>query len=333
MALPVLEKSYEFIVNQAFGGVDTITDHRVGLLAIKNALINGAFTSPWTIDHSCDAVTAGTPADGVDRWTVFTDLVWQQFDSGQLRSWVVFNTSSGRQLMIECRGSGGSSVMYRYLRVYSSPGGLFTGGTTSVRPSATDEQLQLNVERWFADQGTAQSYKFHVIKSTDGETTIVLGCHNNTTPLFWAECKVQDPVAGFSHPWGLVMPAGGSGSIGPGYGSLRAAQQFELTTAVPAGVNFSAAWSCEGFLSDAIGQEMTIPNYFTGEWPMVPIGIASNDLAQGMGRHGRIADVFYTSTGLQDGDTIEAVPASPTRVWAVFGRIVVPWDGSIPLTT
>jgi hypothetical protein len=333
MALPTLEKSYEFIVNQSFGGEGVINDNRKGVLAVKNALIDGSFTVPWTVDYSCDSLTAGTPGDGIDRWIVFTDLDWAENDASSARSWIVINMSAGRQLLIECRGSGGSTTKHRKLRVMVSPGGLFTGGTTITRPTATDEQFLISNEEWLAAQTSAQPYKFHLIRSTDGETTILLGCHNNTTPLFFAECKVQDPVAGFSHPWGAVQPAGGNGFSGCDHGSLRDTQQFQMTTVVPAGVNFSGAWSSEGFLSDGIGQEMTLPNFFTNEWPLNPIGVACSNLVTGMGRHGRIADLFYTSTALQDGDTIEAVPASPTREWAVFGDLVVPWNGTVPLTS
>ena len=174
MALPSLEKTYEFLANQSFGGEDSINDHRKGLLAIKDALISGSFTAPWTVAGSSDATTGGM--DAVDRWSLFTDLSWGETDV-VARSWIVFETTGGRQLLVECRGSGGTSVKYLKLRSYNSAGGLFTGGSSTARPTATDEQRHLNIEDWLAGQTTAQAYKFHVIKSTDGENTFLLGNH------------------------------------------------------------------------------------------------------------------------------------------------------------
>jgi len=262
MALPAFTKTYEFVVNQTFGGgVDYRADHAEGLLLLKDTLISGSFTSTWSVAGSCDSTFSGM--DGIDRWIDPSKLVWKEFAT-QPRSWIVLNTGGGGQLLIECLGNG-SGIGPTLLRTKWSVSGSFSGGSTIATPTATDEQTLLNTEFWLAGQNSVQTYKLHVIRSTDGETTLVFGCHANSVPLFFSLTRIQNVVAGLNHHWGIVWPPGGAGVDGASYANLLDAQKFVLHTAL-GGSAFNCAWSTEVFASNAVGQTIPAPNDFTGKW-------------------------------------------------------------------
>jgi len=69
-------------------------------------------------------------------------------------------------------------------------------------------------------------------------------------------------------------------------------------------------------------------NEISGEWPMLPIGIAGVG-AGARGRHGSIADLWIGSNGVASGDSYPVAQAD----FAQFGSLIVPWNrGAIHLS-
>lgn len=321
MALPVLEKTYTFSVNELHGGVDPQTDHEEMLFAIKDRFTSYA-NSPWTVHSSSNASSAGIS----DYWASAADVNWSYTGA---HGWIVLTMPNGGQVLLDCQGNFGNDG--RQISVYYSPSGIFdaSGATTSTPPTAADQTTVFFNDFWFTNQGTAQSYRLHFIHSNDGQNSMVIGFHNNINKMFMGSLKVQDPVPGWDYPHVFHMVADVNNDHMT-YAKLRAAQLFYSRTKTVAGMNFAGALTCEGFVSNAIGEEASAANAFSNDWPMSPIGFASNATGA-RGRHGRIADLWYGSTALNSGDTIEENPVAPTRSFAQFGDLIVPWDGSVPL--
>lgn len=322
MALPVLEKTYTFSVNEAYGGVSAAADHTAMLFAIKDRLTS-YLSNPWVVHSSSNGV--GGSAGLGDYWLSTADLDWS---NGGVRSWIVLTMPNGGQVLLDCNGTSGPTE--RLLGVYYSAGGLYdaSGASTSVLPTATDENVIFTNGAWFAGQTIAQNYKLHFIHSNDGENSMVIGFHSGNNRFFMGSLKVQDPVAGWDYPHVFHMLTDANADHMT-YTRMRA-QQLWYTRTTAAGINFVGGLTCEGFLSDAIGQETVAVNVFSGDWPMAPMGFASTTL-NARGRHGRIADLWYGPTALNSGDTLEENPGAPTREFAQFADIIVPWDGSVPL--
>lgn len=331
MATPTLQKSYEFAVNQIINTGVALDDHREFLLAIKNSLI-GFTNVPWTVAGSADGTIGAM--DAVDRWTTGTDIVWNNagINTG---SWIVFNTQAGRQILL-FMGTTLSLYEYTGMTMWISPGGLFTGGTGNTRPTATDEYgIQTGNTPWL-DGATGPSplgYALHLIHSTDGEVTHVIGGRAGYTQFWLADIKLQNPVAGWSHPYVFRWEPGVDETTNRmTYAANRDAQIWHaITTALGGGTSFLGAASCEGWGSSSVGQQFVSGNDFTGEWLFLPAGFASNSVA-GMGRHGVLPDMWYGSAGLNTGDTLENNLSAPTRQFVQFSHIVLPWNGSIPRT-
>ncbi len=188
MTLPSLTKTWQFVPNYAIAATGTaLGTNRTILKTIKdflttdaaewvdNANIATTAANLWTVRYSCDSVVAGSAGDGVDRWDAITDLVWA--NAASAHSWIVLrNTAIGStaELLISCEGSSGSGHV---LTIAISPSAGFTGGTTTARPTATDEAVTLNNAAWGGVGTSDTSVKVHVVKSTDGECWRVFACN------------------------------------------------------------------------------------------------------------------------------------------------------------
>ena len=130
MALPTLEKTYEFVVNQRVDQVTYNTElsmHQKMMWDIKETL-TGFTNAAWTVAGSSDGTTAGM--DATDRWVAYTDLTW---NTGN-HSWIVLTRAAGGQIVIDLDIS---SATPQQAFIYASVSGGFTGGSISARPTAT----------------------------------------------------------------------------------------------------------------------------------------------------------------------------------------------------
>jgi hypothetical protein len=150
------EKLWSFCLNTVrtadFSSVAAVS--KSILLSLKNMLIaNGVIftddygspTSPpgkWSIYYSCDGNTAGTANDGVDRW--LNNLSITRATAGSAHSWMVLKSPTmstatfqpGAPLYMILDASGTTDqVMLNLTFSKAAP----TGGTTTARPTATDE--------------------------------------------------------------------------------------------------------------------------------------------------------------------------------------------------
>jgi hypothetical protein len=344
MPLAALELTWQHDSNnlQAATGA-VLTTHRQLWRLIKNAML--AFgTLPWTTRYSCDSVVAGAAGDGVDRWDSDADLVWQAAASGTARSWYVMRNTDGVEILIECRAQ--TTTSGKQLGIYMSPSAGFTGGTTTQRPTATDEQVlttgdvntQGHVGCGPASNTTDRAYAYHLWHSTDGLVTIVAICHAGNCSGLWYFGRVSQPIGGWTKP--VVGAVWGEGSTPPvAISYTETVDRVSDATNPRTGARFnatSAPWYCAtlGFGNGSVGgtepggRQILVANEISNEWehPQVTIGCAASG-ARGMA-HGRLYDIRFVSAGRTTGDTF---PDDGSRTRVVMGPFILPWDGSVPV--
>ena len=141
--LPNVSKIWQFDVNTAAAiGESTVVNNQKTFFAIKQAMI-GFSSNPWTVLSSSD----GTTADSTDNWLISTDLVWSTGN----HSWIVLTKpTTGSQLLLSLDRSNSGTFIASW-----SPDGLYTGGTISVDPTATDQVTISTFSSW---NGTLASY-------------------------------------------------------------------------------------------------------------------------------------------------------------------------------
>lgn len=110
------------------------TDERSSeaLLFIKQQLVSNGF--------SVILSSNGTSSGASDYWSVISDVNWNT--SGNARSWIIIEHTIGYQICIDClTSSSGNTAEISMSFSYS---GSFSGGSTTSRPTASDEWSYLS---------------------------------------------------------------------------------------------------------------------------------------------------------------------------------------------
>jgi hypothetical protein len=219
MALPALQKTWQG--GTTLGGTDLINQtilaanlQKDTLLAIKNALITFNLAN-WTVVGSSDSVTAAM--DATDRWVTNANLVWAT-TAGTVFSWIVLQQTgiqASFQMLIslEILAAADTNREDVYMGVSFSAG--FTGGSTTARPTATDEHAGAILDWIGAEGGTPTDKVLTCIQSDDGECTrVVISNKGNGIPCTSMGFeKPRLPNANFTNPslWYVMRETVASG--------------------------------------------------------------------------------------------------------------------------
>lgn len=334
MAVPVLQKTYNFQVNQLFLADDTLlnsadaTNRRL-MLALKQSLVetgsSPVVASPWTVVASSD----GTTADLTDRWSdADTDLVW---GTGN-RSWILL-----RQTAI-----GGGNFEYlidlnsttfqgsRCTMAVSDTAFNTAGIAANTPPTAPSEaRVVRNQVAWNGrDSNTASQFRLHVLRSTDGEVTRVFISLDQKTVAWYDFSQPQDPVSGWNNPYTSILYSSSNSTEVMTSLLFNDAASVEFRTEQPGGgahIDLDAYISGRGAIISLITEQTTGVNRISGELPLVPCNLFSDQVGA-RGRHCRFYDLWWGLTNRPPGATYP--PGS--RDFVQLGDFIIPWDGSIP---
>ena len=339
MTLPSLDKTWEFDVNTLVSGdategaTNAKADVRGVLLGIKEALI-GFSTLPWTVISSSNGSTSGAS----DLWVDIDDIDFSTSDSSA-HSWIVLQNTgidTAFQLLINCV-HGSATDRGDTIDMYVSRTG-FTGGSTTARPTGTEEITLINDGQWGSGSinGGARAFRYHCMKSTDGEMTIIVIHHNGSPTGFWLFGRPKSPISAWTDDYIATALGQNNGGEAPDINDYYDNDTFLRTyrtersavTAEDAGMT-RLYMSGRTFAGNHAVEAHTVANDVTGENPIYPIGLLSNDSAF-RGYMGRIYDLHWGLAALAEGDTY---PSGGTRTFVQFGDMVFPWDGSVVQTS
>lgn len=317
MALPTLTKTWQFNVNNAISALGSaLADNRRLLRSIKNAMV-GFGTNPWQVRYSCDSSTAGTAGDGVDRWAADANLVWAT--AGTAHSWIVLRQTgiaTNFEILISCESSAPNGQIATIAVSFSAG---FTGGSTTARPTATDEQVMLSAANW-SGNNTDQATRWSVMQSTDGQCTRVIICVAGSVTAYWLFEKPANPTTGWSNPSvSFVVQATPTTIALCASGATLGKMRNGSTTG-------NVVLLCEGNRSFVIPDDTVygnIANEIDSSWPMVPIAFESYTVGV-RGRHGTLQDMWFGSTSISTGDTY---PNDSSNQFVQFGNLILPWNG------
>lgn len=348
--LPTIEKTWQKSLNNYAGTQGSLNaDARQMWRALKNQLLGspGSWTNPWTTYYSCNGTTAGSAGDVTDRWTADSNLNWSYLSSGATRSWYVFkNTAIGSNFQmlwaLEYNVNSAVGNYERFIYVSVSPSAGYTGGTTTVRPSATDEVTLLNPTDsnnhcWNANHTSSVAYRWNMWHTSDGIATHFIILYNNIVLARFQIGTVKNPTSGWASPtwWGsFLIPNTNLGtSITATNEANRSGQVFSGNFARSriAGINVTNGnYTGEGSTGAQFNQLETFPNDIDLTYKFSPIGIFSPSIAGTRGHHGIIYDIWQAGPAWsQTGNTF---PSDGSRQFTQFGCELYPWDGSLPLT-
>jgi len=258
--------------------------------------------------------------DATDRWVAATDLRWTSTNAG---SWIVLQNDAirtGFQILLQVQDGGGGWPDSSTWRV--SPGGNYTGGSETGRPTATDEISFVDGVNWQGNLGVADSY-IHVMMSSDGECTRIVVCNSNTPKQFFLFDKPSGPVSGWTNPWVAIVVQFSGATNMPDYARINDLDSYAWSSV--GATTMKLFCTSEGWVSAMAGQRMTWGNDLdSGAWPMATIGLAS-ETSGVRGRHGELFDMWFGSTTRANADNY---PDTLPRQFVQVGDIILPWDGT-----
>lgn len=175
----------ESLNNVAADSTSVANNGKSFLWFLKEFLKGGTVLTPptlglWTVDYSCDSVTAGTAGDAVDRWTTFANII--RAVAGVAHSWMVLKSPTGLcgngPYYCILDASGSSDTLFLNL-IFSKTAP--TGGTTTARPTASDEWTHAANQQ--VVEAVIAGWRFHAMLASTGEF-LIMGS-KNTSGLIW----------------------------------------------------------------------------------------------------------------------------------------------------
>lgn len=333
LGLPEKDKTWQYYINKGkpFTGTAT-TDAAYMFLNMKIGLTTFS-SNPWTVVYSCNGTTAGTAGDGVDRWgsdLSDTSNIVHGAGPANTRSWIVLKQTgiaTNFQICIDLiYGTSDMDVVYSY-----SAG--FTGGTTTARPTATDE-IVLTSNYSIFDTGTTTNDIFHMMMSTDGQVTRMFMCSSDGLIYGILSFEVPKfPPTEWTTPHVCLCTFINSSNDTSTYDILcKATQKANGAGAWTAFLNpltnttekIFLYLSTEGCFSDQVGNlDYAGVNQISGKYEMYPVGVLCT-LAPFRGRHGTLYDLWFIPQYIRSGTTF----ATTGSTYVSFGVLASPWDGS-----
>ena len=330
-----LEKTWLFSVNQLLPASSNATNTAVSILNLDCRAILYAIVSSmlafgggllWTAKLSSDSATAGAG----NRWLAVTNLVWVQTSGNH--SWIVLhNALTGVELLFDLIYPAGGN--YGKLTASVSVGGLFTGGTISAAPTATDSYVLINNNYWTnrgADSATiGMVSRVHIMCSSDGGSTrIFVYCAG--VRKFTMLIETLADTAAAAVPWAVPVAIWWSYNVGVTWTYLSGVYWWTKPTALIAGgQNMSLATECTG--GAPVHQLLSgLPNDISESYSGSACQIFCTTVGF-RGRQGRFVDMWLGSPGVLDAET---TPISATQYqFAQFDHLILPWDSTNPVLT
>lgn len=334
-------RSWIFNVNNlspyVAGGV--LNQNQFSVLGIKNVLkggtgkygwldMNGAAVSApsfWTVDYSATNLVAGVAGDGVDRWAAYSDLVWGNLAGAN--SWIVLkNTTAGLWWLISCENSGSDS---NTLDMYVSTD-AFVGGTTTARPTATNELNMLASTTWGA--GAGFPIRFHVLMSADGLATRVFTTRAMSLVGVWLIEPLGDPSPNVQGDY-LTVAWGGSAGNPLDFNTSLSQTARNLARKV-GGPAITGVLSMEGsrYVNAVHSQASLTDRMFWNDFAAQNSLMTINAFGIGYptrGRVGSLVDLWVVSDYTASN---RSWPGNATRQLMSLGPLVIPWPRIVPET-
>lgn len=323
MALPTLEKTWQFNVNNVIpAGATALENFQKTLFKIKEILTTFPI-SPWVVTGSSNTVTAG---DNVDYWATYADVVWANSTYSFIALRQPGLLSSGAEIAFNC-ASTNPGVMYVSASELGYSGMTLAGGLTNT------DQIVPGLGDWLHTSGAPFGAPFqsvvHGMQSTDGKSTRIFVCVNGIQYGGMLFEEITDPVSGMTQPWYTFVKGAAQSQNTDVFERYNLFQQNHGKSR-DGSTNYTQNLTVEGMDGlGTVGTVLPVINEISNEYFLAPIGVAGTTTGK-RGRHGRIVDLWEGNLSIPTGSTY---PSGSSRQFAQFGNLVFPWNGSTPVVT
>lgn len=323
MSVPTLEKTWQVSTysNTPSGSLEQDTDNLfIGIKAALKALSSSA----WTVVSSCN----GTTVSASDLISAHTDI--NHNSAGNAHSWIVFLTSSGAHALFDFNSGTVQKVTISW-----SPGALFTGGSTTAAPTATDSQVLFNDGYWAGSlSATGGQYRGHVLSTTDGACTRVFVCAGGVCAGYWCFETAANPISGWTNY--RIASASGIGNtstdttllnVANWLGAAKYSAKGLAAATMPLILTAESTLGSNATVLSALDEANQISvNYgSTAKYQVIQPGLFHTATTGQRGRHGYVFDLFFTNATLA---TSDAAPAGGGHTFQVIGDMLIQTGGA-----
>lgn len=326
MALPTVTKTYVYNVNNADTGAVTVdATYKNMWYAWKSALVGGG----WTVRSSSNASSASAS----DLWTSPAAIIGPP-GAGLAHSWIVLrHPVCAWDICLDFNTVG--PLLYRGQVAVSRGGYATTGLVTTSRPTTllSDEQVLLNNSStdWCFGNNNPP-YVWHYVRSTDGDVQrFMLYVADQAVFAMFFDVP-QDYIPGWntSGTPGAVMCLTAVGGVVSNCISTVTYTGTPYVTRMGSGAGAAIGlyMSGDSYNGNLLCNGLAIPNDVTGEYPFVSINYVSTT-APYRGKVASPYDLWFGVSNLVAGTTY---PADTSRQFAQFGSLIIPWNGTVPVT-
>ena len=301
-----------FFIKQFLTGALGFKDRDGNAVAVPGGL--------WTVDNSCDSVTASNWASGTDLITSYDKLVFGA--SGAARSNFVLKSpasfgGNGYPLYLEVACILTSSQPYAVVTIGKTPN---ANGSTTVPPTMTDAKTSTGyriagsaavprLNGWLATDGT-----FLIAEGLQGLGYIRLG-------LFLDPIATTDRLAGDLFPW-----IGGFSTIASGV--FTSSALFAAGNALCLRPNGAATTGTEFEIPAVLGSMSATGDMVDNKLPRIPAYVITSDGAPNCSLRGRVDDAKFCPVAA----TGETLPnAGPAEIVALGTRWSPPLPNEVPV--
>ncbi len=337
MALPSIAKNWQILPNQSLAAQATVlAQARDMLLAFKTALMGGhsgwydtdgnsvlATTGGATHVASCNSSTVSTVSD---LCTSTSSFVWS---GASAFSWFIVSCpgiAPDFQLYIGCK-----SVSEWDLEMYAFPTGYDVIGTTTARPTATDEVAIMTAgsPRWGAPSSIQKSTRWHFWLATDGSGFRMVQTRKSFENIWFELQSIVDAPDGITNAWAATYYGSGD-RVNPGDSTINTLQNHSQAARFKTRVgstNINIMLSFAGIWGGYLPHKSNITN----KWQLVPVSFVSI-VANNEGPLGTLADVYLFNSGsvtpyfyTTAGGGGNGITLGTNAEFAAFGAFAYPW--------
>jgi hypothetical protein len=332
--LPTREKEWQLV-----GNINSGTDRRQILIDRLAALCGVAFGSfqitanAWHVVKCSNSSTVSTS----NIWSATSDIVQGNAAGSNARSWVLLQNAFGKQWLWDYRGNTADEI---YLSM--SPSGLFTGGTTTAAPTATDQLFRdpTSGSVFFYDiLQTGKTVYQNVLHSADGKQTVIWTLLNSSSSSLWLFGTPEDVPADWSHPGLMWMDLTTNDTISVTFMNklTGASGGFHITGEGAAAGSFASLhFVREGIdtapIGGGTGGEIDIKNELSNEWDIWDKCWLASLLEGGWGQLGYWPDLYPLPRAQTGALTGSHFPASGSRQWVKVNDLLLPWGAGVDMT-
>lgn len=316
MNLPARAKEWRVFGNQVQHAAATAALHAAqGWINAKTLFL---LSQGIVCVGSSDGTTAGM--DGVDRIGLDPSKVVSNA-AGAHSWWVGECVADGWQFLIDFNTANNYTATLVW-----SPEGVFTGGSTTARPTAADQIVNRDQTDWFIGN-TTHPVNWTLLMSADGQNFTLTAARAATLSVSWMMGRIQDPRSFLVYPFYCNQMANRDITNGPGtYQSVSGGNSDCFSVRVPTSP-FIARCRLTGQFAGSTSQLLcaqfsSMLNSFTGKYDVEQPGLKQNS-APDAARYGTLPDHFFTR-GVPNGSLISN-PPEPGLVAIALGTWVLPW--------